>query len=93
MRKALTAACGIVAIGFLPASAQAQDSGSQVYVGVSGGYHDLSAGEHFDTEPPGVEINDSSPIVGGFVGVDFPLGGKLFAGVEGNLHMGTEAID
>lgn len=93
MNKTLVAAMGIVAAGFLPANAYAQDEGSQVYVGLSGGYHDLGVDEDEFALPAGIEISDSSPIVGGFVGVDFPLGSKSFAGVEGNLHVGTDVID
>ncbi len=32
-------------------------------------------------------------IFGGVAGVDFPVGETLFAGVEGNFHLGTGAID
>lgn len=94
MNKTLAAAMGIVAAGLLPSAALAQDAGAQVYAGLSGGYHDLGVDkDELGPLPAGVEISDASPIVGGFVGVDFPLGSKAFAGVEGNLHVGTDVID
>lgn len=93
MKKMISAVASIVAASLLPTAAQAQDTGSQVYVGVSGGYHDFGLDEDSVALPGGVDINDSSAIFGGFAGVDFPLGGKVFAGVEGNFHFGTDVID
>lgn len=93
MKKIISAVASIASIALLPATAQAQDEGSQVYVGVSGGYHDLGIDEDSVVLPAGVEINDSGAIFGGFAGVDFPLGGNVFAGVEGNFHFGTDVID
>lgn len=81
---AATAACFA-----LPAAASAQDAGAEPYVGISAGVHDLGAEE----DDLGVEIDDSSPIIGVVAGVDFPVGGAAFAGIEGNFHLGTNAID
>jgi hypothetical protein len=80
------------AIAATPSMALAQESGAEFFVGASAGYHDLGV----DTEDPdfeGFEVDDASPIIGGFVGVDFPVGANLFAGVEGNYHFGTDVID
>ena len=71
-----------------PSVAKAQDAetAGEGFVGLSAGYHDLGA-------PSGFGIDDSSPIVGVFAGYDLPLGAKVFAGVEGNYHLGTDVID
>ena len=71
----------------LPAAAQAQStaatSGPELYVGASAGIHDLGIGLP----------NDDGKIYGVVAGVDVPLGETLFAGVEGNYHLGDGAID
>ena len=74
-----------------PAAALAQDSNeTETFIGVSAGYHDLGIGSD---EAEGFDIDDASPIFGVVAGVDFPIGGDLFAGVEGNFHFGTDAVD
>ncbi len=78
----------------LPAAAQAQDDTNQpeVTIGASVGLHDFG----FETNDPDLDdfnIDDSGEIYGGFAAVDFPIGGNLFAGVEGNAHFGSGPID
>jgi outer membrane immunogenic protein len=74
-----------------PAAALAQDSNeTETFIGVSAGYHDLGIGSD---EAEGFDIDDASPIFGVVAGVVFPIGGDLFAGVEGNFHFGTDAVD
>ncbi len=77
-----------------PAVAQAQDlvPGSG-FVGVSAGGHDLGFQDGIDDgSGTGIKFNDSGPIGGVFAGYDVPVGPGMFAGVEGNFHLGTEAI-
>ncbi|AOL23642.1 hypothetical protein Ga0102493_112631 [Erythrobacter litoralis] len=83
-----------VAMLATPSLAFAQDQGNkpEVTVGAQAGYHDLGiSDEVFDIT--GIEVDDASPIFGGFVSVDFPLSDALFAGVEGNANFGTDALD
>jgi len=85
-----------VAIAMLaaPSLAFAQDRGNQpeITVGAQAGYHDLGVSDEvFDIT--GVEVDDASPIFGGFIAADFPLSDTLFAGVEGNANFGTDAIN
>ena len=74
----------------LPATAQAQEAAPEVevFVGPSAGYHDLGV----DLSVAGID-DDGGAIFGGVIGVDVPVGEKLFVGVEGNFHFGTELID
>ncbi|QIQ86184.1 hypothetical protein [Erythrobacter sp.] len=77
-----------------PSFAFAQDAGDkpEVTVGAQAGYHDLGiADEVFDLT--GIEVDDGSALFGGFVAVDFPVSDTLFAGVEGNANLGTDALD
>lgn len=90
MKKIVFAAAAAATIAF-PAAASAQESAAETYVGVSAGLHDLGADDLGDDF--GVDIDDSSPIFGVVAGVDFPVGGSAFAGIEGNYHIGTNAID
>ncbi|AWW74656.1 hypothetical protein CD351_09500 [Erythrobacter sp. KY5] len=66
----------------------AQAEAAEPYVGLSAGYHDLGADDD-DT----FDIDDTGAIFGVVAGVDFPIGQQVFAGVEGNYHFGTDAID
>ncbi len=85
----------------LPVAAQAQDApATEVTVGASVGLHDLGfdtdafdGGEFGEGEAGDLDIDDSGEIYGGFVAVDFPIGGNLFAGVEANAHFGSGPID
>lgn len=83
------AAMGAIA---LPAAAQAQDAQPEVTIGASVGLHDLAV-DVDDADLDGFSIDESGEIYGGFAAVDFPIGGNLFAGVEGNAHFGSGPID
>lgn len=91
MKKFVLAATASLAALALPSMAHAQQA--EVFAGVSGGYHDLGVDGEVEDQFPGVGIDDGSPIVGVFAGVDVPVGESFFAGVEGNFHLGTSAID
>lgn len=83
------AAMGAIA---LPAAAQAQDAKPDVTIGASVGLHDLTTDvDEADFED--IDLDDSGEIYGVFAAVDFPLGTNLFAGVEGNAHLGSGPID
>ena len=89
------AAIGAIA---LPAAAQAQSTeGADITIGASVGMHDLGIDlgdlDADDGEFDDFNIDDSSEIYGGFVAADFPLGESMFAGVEGNFHFGSGAIE
>jgi outer membrane immunogenic protein len=68
------------------AQAQTTTASAQPYVGLSGGYHDIGV-----SDIDGVE--DNGAIYGVLAGVDVPVGETLTLGVEGNYHLGTNAID
>lgn len=94
MRKiAFTTLAALGAIA-LPAAAQAQNEApeTEITIGASAGLHDLNV-EFDDGDIDGFDIDDSGEIYGGFVAVDMPLGGNLFAGLEGNAHFGSGPID
>ncbi len=91
MKKFALAATASLAALALPSVAHAQEA--EVFAGVSGGYHDLGVDGEVEAQFPGVGIDDGSPIFGVFAGVDVPVGESMFAGVEGNYHLGTSAID
>ena len=87
MNKSLWLSAAITALAFA-SSASAQSTGAQPYVGLSGGYHDIGA------SVGGVNgIEDNGVIYGVVAGVDVPVGETLTIGVEGNYHLGTNAID
>ncbi len=82
MKKLFSAALTLALLGGA-STAQAQDAAAaSPYVGLSGGYHDITTG--------GV---DSGAIYGVVAGVDVPVGETLHVGVEGNYHLGSNAID
>ncbi len=86
MKKiAFLAASAAAALSFASGAA-AQDVAptAQPYIGLSGGYHSLGVS--------GVSDDDGA-IYGVVGGVDFPVGETLSLGVEGNYHLGTNAID
>lgn len=86
MKKfALLTVSAVAALG-LATGAQAQDAAPTVqpYIGLSGGYHSLGVS--------GVSDDDGA-IYGVVGGVDVPVGETLTLGVEGNYHLGTNAID
>jgi opacity protein-like surface antigen len=90
----------LVALGAiaLPSAAQAQSADKpDITIGASVGLHDLGFDlgdlDADDGDFDDLDIDDSSEIYGGFAAVDFPLGESLFAGVEGNFHFGSGAIE
>ena len=86
-KLSLLAATAVAALT-LSTGAQAQTAAPTVqpYVGLSGGYHDIGV-----SDIDGVE--DNGAIYGVLAGVDVPVGETLKLGVEGNYHLGTNAID
>jgi hypothetical protein len=86
---------GAAALAAFPtaAFAQGQTLEAEPFVGVSGGYHDLGIDDDDLATIGGIEIDDGSPILGVVAGVDFPLSERVFAGIEGNFHFGTDVID
>ena len=94
MRKiSLALAMALPAVA-TPYAAQAQDVvPGNGFIAVTGGIHDLNVDDEVRAAVVGLEINDSSPIVGVAAGYDVPVGTGLFAGVEGNFNLGTDAID
>lgn len=68
------------------AQAQTTTATAQPYIGLSGGYHDIGV-----SDIDGVE--DNGAIYGVLAGVDVPVGETLTLGVEGNYHLGSNAID
>ena len=86
MTKFTLLAASAAAALALSTGAQAQEAAptAQPYIGLSGGYHYLGVS--------GVSDDDGA-IYGVVAGVDFPVGETLNLGVEGNYHLGTNAID
>ena len=93
MKTKILATLAFAAAAALPNAAAAQDIvPGEGFIGVSAGYHDLGVdGE--DLADFGIEVDDSSPIVGVFAGYDIPIGVGAFAGVEANYTYGFDAID
>ena len=87
----LGAALGAIA---LPASAQAQDDTgkAELTIGASVGLHDLAV-DVDDPDLEDIDLDESGGIYGVFAAVDVPLGKSLFAGLEGNAHLGDGPID
>ena len=85
MRSIFAAGVAFAALAATPVAAQDSAPASpSVYVGASGGYHDLG------DNPVG---DDAGAIFGGVLGVDFPTSSNVVVGVEGNFHLGTGVID
>lgn len=92
------AAAGAMA---LPAAAHAQSTTDttrpDITVGASVGMHDLGVDlgdlDADDGEFDDFNIDDSGTIYGVFAAADFPVGENLFAGVEGNVHLGDGPIE
>ena len=85
-----------VSAAALAAPAYAQDAtAAQFYIGPSAGYHDLGVDDEDldDEDLDGFDISDGGFIGGLVAGVDVPVGTSAFVGVEGNFHVGTDAID
>lgn len=92
MKKLTFATLAAAAAFVVPTAASAQDAQPEVTIGASAGIHDLGVVEG-DTDIDGFEIDDSGAIFGGFIAVDFPVGESFFVGIEGNAHIGTDAIE
>lgn len=87
--KYLVRIAALSAVLVAPSAAMAQDQTAEFFVGGSAGYHDFG----IDDEIEGLDLNDDGFIYGVVAGVDVPVGETLFAGIEGNFHLGTGAID
>ncbi|MGB3165520.1 MAG: hypothetical protein WBA68_01950 [Alteraurantiacibacter sp.] len=90
MRKTVLAAGAAIAAIAVPSIAYAQ---AEPFAGVSVGYHSLGVEGEVEDLFDGVEIDDGSLIIGGFAGADFAVGTGAFVGIEGNFHIGTDAVD
>lgn len=85
MKKFLALPLIALASAGIATGAQAQEAQTaRPYIGLSGGYHDIGVGGGGE---------DAGAIGGVIAGVDFPVGETLTIGVEGNYHLGTNAID
>lgn len=85
MTKISLLAASAAAALALSTGAQAQEApAAQPYIGVSGGYHSLGVS--------GVSDDDGA-IYGIVAGVDVPVAESLNLGIEGNYHIGSNAID
>lgn len=92
MKKYIFASAAAAAALAVPGTAFAQDAAQpEVTVGASAGYHDLGIEGIEDLAGP--DASDGGGIFGGFIAVDFPVSSNFFVGVEGNAHIGTDAID
>lgn len=76
----------------IPQAAFAQDGEAEVTIGASAGYHDLGVADDVE-DITDIEVDDGGVIYGGFIAVDFPVSDNLFAGIEANAHIGTDALD
>ena len=94
-KNLLLAAVATGAAFALPTAAQAQDVvPGEGFIGASAGIHTLGLEDEFATiAPAGVELDDSSPIIGVFAGYDFNIGPAMFIGAEANYNFGTDALD
>lgn len=77
----------------IPAAAQAQDAAGEGFVAASAGIHSLNIEDDVEAIEPGADIDDSGEIFGVVAGYDFPIGSSMFAGIEGNYHFGSGALD
>ncbi len=82
----------------LPVAAQAQDTTKpDITIGASVGMHDLGVDlgdlDADDGEFNDFNIDDTAEIYGGFAAIDVPVGESMFAGVEGNFHLGSGPIE
>lgn len=91
--KAMILAVAFAGAAFAtPAAAQEEILPGEGFVGVQAGFHDLGL-EDEDAAAFGIDLNDSSPIAGVFIGYDLPLGPTMFVGAEANYTHGFDAID
>lgn len=93
MKKISFAAAAALAIA-LPGVAQAQDSGTaHPYIGAQVGLHDLGIDEDDFAGVPGLDIDDSALIFGGYAGVDIDIAPHAVIGAEANFNFGNGPID
>lgn len=86
-KLSLCAAVAIAIAGATVANAQDADGSvpvATVYAGPSVGYHNLGVSGVSD---------DDGIIYGGVLGFELPVGDTVNVGLEGNYHLGTNAID
>jgi outer membrane immunogenic protein len=79
MKHLLIAATAAAALVPTAAYAQGGASGTGVYAGLQGGYHDLCCGL-------------DGGLFGGYLGFNAPVGETLVAGLEANANVGTSDI-
>ena len=93
MNTRILAILGAGAAFALPSAAAAQDVvPGEGFIGISAGYHDLGV-DTDGLDVTGIDIDDSSPVVGVFAGYDLPIGIATFIGAEANYTYGFDAID
>ncbi|MEM7570734.1 MAG: outer membrane beta-barrel protein [Pseudomonadota bacterium] len=89
MKQIYTFLALLAATSFItPALAQTSTKSANIlkpYVGASAGYHTVDDGD--------VGIDADGLIYGGFVGINFAHYRWFYFGVEGNFHLGSNAID
>lgn len=93
--KTITFAAAAALAVALPGVAQAQDAAPSAtpYAGVNVGLHNLGIDEDDFVGIPGIDIDDSALIYGGYIGVDFSVAPSAVIGVEGNFNLGNGPID
>lgn len=101
MKKLVFTSLAAAGAMVLPAAAHAQSTSDttkpDITIGASVGKHnlgiDLGDLDADNGEFDELNIDDSGEIYGGFAAVDFPVGENLFAGIEGNAHLGSGPIE
>ena len=89
MKKLFLSALALSAsLASAPTLAQDAPGTADIYGGLQVGIHDLG----IDVATGGV-ADDSGIIYGAFAGVDVPVSGSVFVGVEGNYNLGSSAVD
>lgn len=93
MKKIVFATAAAAAALALPTAAQAQDAAGEGFIAASVGIHSLNIEDDVQALVPGADIDDSGEIFGLVAGYDFPVGSTMFAGIEGNYHFASGALD
>lgn len=85
MKKTILPALALSTAAFAaPVMAQNAPATADVYAGLAVGTHDLGTAGAAD---------DNGVIYGVYAGVDVPVSGPVFVGLEGNFNYGSSAID